>query len=559
VKPINNKSQIIRLGIGLICTLAFIFCANTSAIAQTISMSPNPVCVGQGVTVVVYPTCTESIAPSLSYNGTPIALTQMQHGWWTGSFTASQAGTFVIGASDACGDVFSPVTLTVVQLNDVSVANATPIESIIATDYAAMVNTNAGFYVTLTADVIPNTAAAATLVTGPTSLAVPGQLFEWQVPMNNPVKQAVDISSCGTTIDYTVWIISAIIKSVAFTSDYEANGQSILLNNNSDWTDNGSQYTKPDWVNSSPIINNPICQAMNTPVAVTTTVNVQPAGLPFVLTGSSGSSFLNFATSASVNATGSDQGINLTSTGHLPNSVGINSDQTSWLISAFGGVFNCATAHSGTHKIYTTYGTPAGTAVTEKRVSFVCGAASGKSSIGDCANAIVNDLTGAFNLSSPVWGPSPIWLLHTGNYGSQCPGLALYINVHFQMLGLGAGTIVFCHANADGTYSASTSMNCQVSRSCLPGDNGHPSSTTHNAYSDNELLDHIDGDGNSNAFEAACNFNNTYYALGTSNCELSSPKGVVVWAFGNDIHWAYCNDNTGLDFTVCQYDVWTSQ
>ena len=45
-----------------------------------------------------------------------------------------------------------------------------------------------------------------------------------------------------------------------------------------------------------------------------------------------------------------------------------------------------------------------------------------------------------------------------------------------------------------------------------------------------------------NYYEAACYFNNKYYALGVGGA-LDTPKKVVNQAFGANIHWGYCSAN----------------
>ena len=571
--------MILALFTGLLMTAIPMLAGDGSVTVTATSPAPNPVCLGSVVMASFSGSATnptdsacEITITNRIWNWTAVddanhTIAPNQNGGTSATFswTPGSCGTNKTLAATAtvtfqgtnCHGAFSTnysgstsARVTAVQLQSISVSGATQIGT--TTNWATMKTTNASDYVIITANLCPNDTNAATLLTWSGGLAVTNNPFQRRVSKTNAVETTVTASCCSTSMTVNVWIISAQIKSVAFTSDHH-----LMNTNNSDWTDTGILYGKPDWVANSST-NNPISQTMNTTVSVTTTVNVQPAGLPFDLTGSSSSAFLSFSKTGN-GASGSDQGIAMNSTGNLPNSVGIQSGSISWTISAFGGAFNCASATSGAHKIYVTYGTPSGSVVTETRIGFVCNAASGKTALGDCADAVVASLSSAYDLnSSDVNGPNPVWLLHDGNHSSQCPGLALYVSKHFEMLGLGAGTTEYCHANADGTYGTSTPP--AIIRSCASGDNGHPNPTPHADVSSSELLCHWDGSvpPGPNAFEAACLFNGYYYALGRGgNCKKNTPKEVVYWAFGTppNIHWVYSTSPTA--FANCGYNLWT--
>jgi hypothetical protein len=337
-----------------------------------------------------------------------------------------------------------------------------------------------------------------------------------------------------------VTVLQRELKSVEFISDH-----GLLTDNNSDWTDNGTTYASPEWVRS-PARNNPISQTKNTTVTVVVTVAVTPAGVTFDLVGDGGVNYLNFSRTG-ITSTGGDQQITNTASAALPHYVTNISKGITWTITTSGTACQTNTWNSGPHTIYVTYGTPAGSVVTEKRVSFVCNAATGKSGLEECADAVFGSLSGSYNLGASMWGPDPVWLLHDSGQSSQCPGLAKYVNVHFQMLGLGAGAIKFCHANADGTYSASDDPDGGVSRSCTSGNNGH-TNNTHAVYNTAESLVHWDGSTppGPNRYEATCFFNSYHYAL--PSCKKSTAKEVVRWAFGNppNIRWEYVDlDNPG--------------
>ena len=237
-------------------------------------------------------------------------------------------------------------------------------------------------------------------------------------------------------------------------------------------------------------------------------------------------------------STGSDQVVTVDANAILVNQVDTLTKSIGWTIKiklSEQGSYNKSVGSSGPHKIYVTYGTPSGSVVTEKRVREVCTYADGKSGIGECADAVFSDLSGSFDLSGPMWGPSPIWLLHDPSEKSQCPGLAKYVNKHFEMLGIGSGVYRYCHAKPDGTYAASTSA---ISQSRTLPFAGHPNPTTHDDYNADESLVHWDGSTppGANNYEATCLFNGYHYALGVG--KLTTAKDVVKAAF-TSISWEY--------------------
>ena len=192
--------------------------------------------------------------------------------------------------------------------------------------------------------------------------------------------------------------------------------------------------------------------------------------------------------------------------------------------------------NSSTHNVYLSYGTPAGSVVTVKWIAFVCGAADNESDLTTCANKVFGDLTGSFDLTGTIWGPDPVWLLHNAGEKAQCPGLALFVSKHFAMLGLGAGTIKYCHATAAGKYVAADASPGDIRRTIGAE---HPGATTHDDHNTLENLIHWDGStppGN-NRFEATCLLNGWHYALGVG--KYNTAKGVVVAAFGTTINWNY--------------------
>ncbi len=282
-----------------------------------------------------------------------------------------------------------------------------------------------------------------------------------------------------------------------------------------------------------------VSHTKNVAITLRVTVSVCPSQIVYDLKGDGGEGYVTFETNG-VAASGGDQSHTITANGPLPNQIGILSKSITWTIKV--GNASCTdSSSSGPHKIYVTYGTPAGSAVTEIRLSDVCTAADGQSTLGGCASTISTHLGGfRYDPYGKLNGPSPIWLLHEGGTNtSQCPGLALFINRHFQMLGLGVnGVTRYCQAWRDGHYYAFDS-GTPCLRLCTPGQNGHPDPTTHDDISSSEPLAHRDGSGYLNNYEAACLFNAKYYAVGVGI--YSTSKEVVINSFPSPgaINWFY--------------------
>ena len=289
---------------------------------------------------------------------------------------------------------------------------------------------------------------------------------------------------------------------------------------------------------TDPEQNYPVSHTKDVKLTVDVAVKVAPSGLTFDLIGDGSNNYVDF-TKIGLTSTGSDQVITITADANLPNQVDILTKSIDWMIKLTDfDSYERDVGISGPHKVYVTYGTPAGSVVTERRVREVCTYATGKVALGDCANAVFDilNLSGSsFDLSGPMWGPSPIWLLHDPNEKSQCPGLADYVDKHFQMLGLGAGAIRYCHANPDGTYAASSSP---ISQSRTLPFAGHSDPTTHDDYNPDEGLIHWDGSTppGANNYEATCLFNGYHYALGVE--KFTTAKDVVKAAF-TSISWEY--------------------
>jgi len=176
---------------------------------------------------------------------------------------------------------------------------------------------------------------------------------------------------------------------------------------------------------------------------------------------------------------------------------------------------------------------------------------------------VYDGLTGIrYDPTGTTWGPDPIWLLHDAGQKSQCPGLAKYVDVHFEMLGLGAGQIMYCYAyyNIDTGVSSyvADANGSTISERWVTS--AHPAE--HAALSTVERLFMVDSNGNLNNFEAALLFNGYYYALGVGRT-FTTPREVVREAF-SEIVWKYRVGNKSTpehfdptDWASCTVDPWS--
>ena len=327
---------------------------------------------------------------------------------------------------------------------------------------------------------------------------------------------------CTDQIKMTV--VDADLAYLEFTSDHD-----LLMKNPTEgsvWGDSAVPYEPIEWILATR--NNPISQTKNTSIIASVHVSVRPAGFTFTLVGDGSEDYLRFSQEDYSGGTYNDVHVTAGTPADpkpLPDQVCILDKTIAWKVQV--GSATCDLPSSGPHRIYVTYGVPAGSVVTERRVQEVCTSADSQSTPEGCADAVFAGLSGDYSLDGELWGPSPIWLFHDPGQKSQCPGLALYVDKHFQMLGLGAGETQFCRARPDGTFEATSSIPPSYERLIV----GHPDPTSHDDFSTRESLTLWDGSTppQPNAFEATCLFNEKHYALGVGI--FATPKAVVKAAF----------------------------
>lgn len=223
-----------------------------------------------------------------------------------------------------------------------------------------------------------------------------------------------------------------------------------------------------------------------------------------------------------------------------------------WSYKVPEGSCNWISMNITAHKMYVTYGEPYGSSVTLKRIAWVCDEAIALDDPNQIADAIHEQLHGNYDLAGTMWGPSPIWRLHLGepNDASQCAGLALYVQKHFEMIGLTNCDLKFCYATEDGNASEANDPNLIPLVTRRPTDPneapGHPVPTPHDDMFGwgtwfGEFLFMVDGNDSVNEFQAACEFNGKYY-IPDSLYVYTSPAHVVYDTF-TEIDWYWADPN----------------
>lgn len=90
--------------------------------AGTVTASPSPACVGQEITVTVSDvTECEGVSVSAKIGETPVSVSKVSSGVWSGTVTIEAAGIYPVTALDNCGDTFEPFDQLVVQLDDITI------------------------------------------------------------------------------------------------------------------------------------------------------------------------------------------------------------------------------------------------------------------------------------------------------------------------------------------------------------------------------------------------------------------------------------------------------
>ncbi|MCI5182535.1 MAG: hypothetical protein D3921_08460 [Candidatus Electrothrix sp. AW1] len=307
-------------------------------------------------------------------------------------------------------------------------------------------------------------------------------------------------------------IFNVELKSIEFTSDHEdSSGNNILKDNNSDWKDTGTSYSEPEWVSGGS--NNPISQTKNTKITVKVKVKVEPSGITFDLKGDGPNNYVDF-NKADLTSTGADQEITLTADANLPNQVDILTKNINWKIKIETVEFNAGASEN--HKIYVTYGTPSGSVVTEKRLSWSCSVCDNKSDTDDivlAAHAYINTNTPPkFDVRTSAWpsGTPPIWkILDSTHSGGSCIAHSNLLKYISNILGIPGGNLVNVYSSSDLNFN--TQENLTI--------NGRTCTVV-------VVVDRGSGAYEWNYFEGCLSINSKYYPGAFGTASFTSKKNV---------------------------------
>ncbi|MCL6518202.1 MAG: hypothetical protein K6T99_00040 [Armatimonadetes bacterium] len=160
----------------------------------------------------------------------------------------------------------------------------------------------------------------------------------------------------------------------------------------------------------------------------------RPAGVPFDLVGRGPIGPLNFQASSST--AGGEHTVSVSGERRLPAQVDVLNESISWMakMETDGEVSGeCNIGNSGAHKIYVTWGTPAGSSPTHKRIWWVCTTAKGATTQEECADKIWDGVA-----EGTMFGPGDTdgWALLDGGQG-DCDNQARCMKYAVEMLGAG--------------------------------------------------------------------------------------------------------------------------
>ncbi|MCK4914275.1 MAG: hypothetical protein KAS69_06760 [Planctomycetes bacterium] len=247
-------------------------------------------------------------------------------------------------------------------------------------------------------------------------------------------------------------------------------------------------------------------------------------------------------TKTGITSTGSEQVVTVDANAVLVNQVDTLTKSIGWTIKiklSEQGSYNKGVGSSGPHKIYLTYGTPSGSVVTERRVSWACGEADNTDSPSSVASAIQGVL---YSNEPPYFeggiGPnpcSPIWLMMNTSpqYPGDCIAFANLMKHAMKLLGISASYAFV----ADATNQPSENTPIYQIYWC------ETNSRNERRYFQEEA------EGGIWNFEGVCGVGNTYYDVAWST---TSGTYTYCKTEGNGIvyQWWYMYDS-GDGWTVC--------
>jgi hypothetical protein len=336
---------------------------------------------------------------------------------------------------------------------------------------------------------------------------------DWGPPGSDPERQwtvtawfddngngVFDTGEANTALTAYATVFTITLASVEFTSDHH-----VLMDNNSDWTNTGTLYGKPEWQSGWQTAS-PISQTKNTPLTLKVKVTVEPAGLHYDVIGDGPQSYMDFLSTGHT-STGSQQEWTITSGAALPNQVSTLTGSITWKIKFTDAdpdvEFTAGT--SGTHKIYVTYGTPTaptGIAITEKRLSTTCQWANEKTDpdkVADGIHSKLGDVDPPYEpLEKPTLGIG--WTLMDGTTYGECDEQADLMRLACLIQGVNPATLQLVRASTNAGAGK-----------CLDFEDRLPNCSNPSHGNEKLLLDF--GSWDMNAFEGCCDTAGAYYAV----------------------------------------------
>lgn len=331
-------------------------------------------------------------------------------------------------------------------------------------------------------------------------------------------------------------ITSIKVLRLTFKTDHH-----LMTNNNSDWTNSGSVFPKPDWTYGN--ASNPITHTKNQKVVVEVDFEVNPANADetdATVTGTATFGSLIFNQITPQKFKGGTVTVSAESTAPLPDLVQALTGSITWSVNTTeDGTFNAG--DSWGHTIYLTYSTPSGGSVTQMRIVWVTNAANGKSAEQDCVNAIFDGMD-KYKYTLGATPPNPTWLILGGDL-ADCGILADQFRLACLMLGLPdnftKGFIYPLAAVGGAKFSTSGADN---ETRTLSGSH----QVNHGAQ---EKMGFQDGNGGNNNYEGCVKYGTIYYCIGEARYPTpqATMTDMVVFTFwgamgGGGGVWTFCKN-----------------
>ncbi|MBN1560382.1 hypothetical protein JW998_09040 [candidate division KSB1 bacterium] len=252
------------------------------------------------------------------------------------------------------------------------------------------------------------------------------------------------------------------LASITFNSDHGVMKYAV------NYSSEGTDYPYPEWVGSRTVFPSvPISHTRDMYIYITASIVLLPDDLsfPFVLTGQSGKSHLQFSSSGTLGNGGA--AISMTSAGKLPNEILPDAGASIlWTLTLEDGP-TIEPITTGPHEIYVTFGAPVGSyAATNMRMEWSCTQAINAAAIATAAELFCANLasspgyTGTTLVNSFMININSWEYLDLGSPG-DCITLAALACAGLNMLGVGAQ--YHCsYPTADGStgYPAVSSTSC---------------------------------------------------------------------------------------------------